>query len=74
MIPNHPHRRRVGRDLFKIDAEAAILALDNVLEGDCVRSLFHGLPSVRRKPTRLDFTPRAGGTLGVVRERERDNR
>ena len=46
----------VGRDMVGIDAGAAVLALDNVLRGDRVRAVFHGLPCVQRGLERLGFT------------------
>jgi hypothetical protein len=49
----------VGRDMVGIDAGAAVLALDNFLCGDRVRSVFHALPCVRRAVERLGFVPRA---------------
>lgn len=52
---NHD-RRWVGRDMVGIDAGAAVLALDNVLRGDRVRAVFHGLPCVQRGLERLGFT------------------
>ena len=39
-----------------IDAGAAVLALDNYLMADRARSVFHGLPCVRRGMERLGFT------------------
>jgi hypothetical protein len=49
----------VGRDMVGIDAGAAVLALDNYLMDDRTRTLFQGLPCVRRGMGRLGFTPRA---------------
>jgi hypothetical protein len=64
----------VGRDMVGIDAGAAVLALDNYLMAGRVRSVFHGLPCVRRAVTRLGFSPRpgpaqdsAGASLPVLR-------
>ena len=52
-------RRWVGHDMVGIDAGAAVLALENALEGDRVRRIFHGLPSVRRGLARLGMTERS---------------
>jgi hypothetical protein len=49
----------VGPDMVGIDAGAAILALDNVLAGDRVRSVFHELPYVRLGLARLGFADTA---------------
>jgi hypothetical protein len=49
-------RRWVGRDLVGIDAGAAVLALDNALQGDRIRNVFHELPCVPRGLERLGFT------------------
>jgi hypothetical protein len=48
----------VGRDMVGIDAGAAVLALDNFLCDNRVRSLFHSLPCVERAVARLGFAPR----------------
>jgi hypothetical protein len=48
----------VGGDMVGIDAGAAILALDNLLCGNRVRNVFHGLPCVARAVSRLGFQPR----------------
>ena len=63
----------VGRDMVGIDAGAAVLALDNYLMADRTRTLFQGLPCVRRGMARLGFTPAAvegaaspGRTLGTA--------
>jgi hypothetical protein len=48
----------VARDMVGIDAGAAVLALDNALCGDRVRSVFHDLACVRRAVSRLGFRPR----------------
>jgi hypothetical protein len=45
----------VGRDMVGIDAGAAVLALDNYLMADRVRTVFHGLPCVRRGMERMRF-------------------
>jgi hypothetical protein len=50
-------RRWVGRDMVGIDAGAAILAVDNYLQGDRVRLGFHGLPMVQKGLERLGFVP-----------------
>jgi hypothetical protein len=50
--------RWIGRDMVGIDAGAAVLALDNFLFRDRVRSAFHSLPSVQRGLKRMDFAPR----------------
>jgi hypothetical protein len=49
--------RWVGRDMVGIDAGAAMLALDNFLFQDRVRSAFHSLPSVQRGLKRMGFVP-----------------
>jgi hypothetical protein len=46
----------VGRDMVGIDAGAAVLALDNYLMADRVRTVFQGLPCVRRGMERLGFS------------------
>ena len=48
--------RWVGSDMVAIDAGAAVLALENALEGGRVRDVFHALPRVRRGLDRLGFT------------------
>jgi hypothetical protein len=48
----------VGRDMVGIDAGAAVLALDNVLYGNRVRTVFHTIPCVARGINRLGFRPR----------------
>lgn len=45
----------IGPDMVGIDAGAAVLALDNTLHGNRVRSLFHTIPCVRRGLERLGF-------------------
>jgi hypothetical protein len=50
-------RKWVGRDVVGIDVGAVVLALDNYLMGDRVRTVFHGLSCVRRAMRRLGFTP-----------------
>jgi hypothetical protein len=57
-------RHWVGRDMVGIDAGAAVLALDNYLMADRVRTVFHSLPCVRRAMGRLGFTPRAHPSAG----------
>jgi hypothetical protein len=52
-------RHWVSRDMVGIDAGAAVLALDNYLMADRVRTVFHRLPCVQRAVERLGFTPRA---------------
>jgi hypothetical protein len=47
----------VSRDVVGIDVGAAVLALDNYLEFDRVRAVFHSLPCIRRGLQRLGFTP-----------------
>jgi hypothetical protein len=56
-----------------IDAGAAVLALDNYLMADRTRTLFRGLPCVRRGMARLGFAPAGvdgptspGRTLGAA--------
>ncbi len=48
----------VGRDMVGIDAGAVVLAVDNVLHGDRVRTVFHNLPCVGRAVGQLGFRPR----------------
>jgi hypothetical protein len=52
-------RRWVSQDMVGIDAGAAVLALDNFLVVDRVRTVFHSLPCVRRSMERLGFTRKA---------------
>jgi hypothetical protein len=52
-------RHWVGPDMVGIDAGAAILALDNLLEQNRVRAVFHQLPSVERGLVRLGFSRRS---------------
>jgi hypothetical protein len=59
-------RNWVGRDMVGIDAGTAVLALDNLLMGNRVRTTFHSLPCVRRAMTRLSFVPRAGSAQGLA--------
>lgn len=49
-------RQWVSRDMVGIDAGAAVLALDNYLCEDRVRSTFCALPCIRRGMERLGFT------------------
>jgi hypothetical protein len=49
--------RWVGPDMVGIDAGAAVLALDNYLMDNRVRTVFHRLPCVRRGLERLGFVP-----------------
>jgi len=49
----------VSPDIVGIDVGATVLALDNYLNGDRVRHIFHALPSVRRGLERSGFCPRA---------------
>jgi hypothetical protein len=51
-------RRWIAPDMVGIDAGAAILALDNLLEHNRVRGVFHELPNVARGLTRLGVSPR----------------
>ena len=48
-------RRWVARDMVGIDAGAVVLALENVLVEDRVRSVFHGLSCVQEGLGRLGF-------------------
>jgi hypothetical protein len=48
-------RSWIGRDMVGIDAGAMILAVDNILMENRVRTVFHELPSVRRGLERLGF-------------------
>jgi hypothetical protein len=48
----------VASDMVGIDAGAAVLALDNVLCADRVRSVFHSLPCVERALQRFGFRSR----------------
>jgi hypothetical protein len=59
-------RHWVGRDMVGIDAGAAVLALDNYLEADRARTVFHSLSCVRRAMARLGFTPRAHASAGAT--------
>jgi len=59
-------RHWVGRDMVGIDAGAAVLALDNYLVADRVRTVFHGLSCVRRAMGCLGFTPRAHPWAGTT--------
>jgi hypothetical protein len=63
-------RNWVSRDLVGIDAGATVLALDNVLMANRVRSAFHGLPWVRQGLQRLGFSPRLASTDGPTNPRE----
>jgi hypothetical protein len=47
----------VGTDMVGIDAGAAVLALDNYLHANRIRSIFHRLPQVSRGLDRLGFQP-----------------
>jgi hypothetical protein len=58
-------RHWVGRDMVGIDAGAVVLALDNYLMADRVRTVFHSLPCVQRAMARLGFTPRAHPWAGT---------
>jgi hypothetical protein len=49
-------QRWVGRDMVGIDAGAAVLALDNYLMDDRVRSIFQEIPCVQQGLRRLGFT------------------
>jgi hypothetical protein len=53
-------RHWVGRDMVGIDAGATVLALDNYLMADRVRTVFQALPCVRRGMERLGFAPEGG--------------
>jgi hypothetical protein len=55
----------VGRDMVGIDAGATVLALDNYLMADRIRTLFQALPCVRRGMERLGFTPAGGPPFGT---------
>jgi hypothetical protein len=55
----------VGQDMVGIDAGAAVLALDNVLYGSRVRSIFHGLPHVAKGVRRLGFQQRAATRIAA---------
>jgi hypothetical protein len=45
----------VGRDMIGIDAGAAMLALDNYLMNDRIRTAFHSIPCVQQGLRRLGF-------------------
>jgi hypothetical protein len=47
----------VGPDMVGIDAGAAVLALDNYVNEDRVRRVFHGLPCIREAMRRLALVP-----------------
>ena len=49
-------RHWVGRDMVGIDAGAAVLALDNFLNGERVRQVFHRLAPVQRGLERIGFS------------------
>jgi hypothetical protein len=51
----------VGRDVVGIDLGAQVLALDNFLSGDRVRTVFHSLPCVRKGLDRFGFVQRHTG-------------
>jgi hypothetical protein len=51
----HVDQAWISRDAVGIDVGAAVLALDNYLEFDRVRAVFHSLPCVRRGLHRLGF-------------------
>jgi hypothetical protein len=51
----------VARDMVGIDAGAAVLALDNALADDRVRTIFHALPCVRLGLARLGFADVTSG-------------
>ncbi len=53
----------VGRDMVGIDAGAAVLALDNFLMEDRVRTIFHELDCVQRGLCRLGFQETASFRL-----------
>jgi len=50
-------RSWVGRDIVGIDAGAAVLALDNFLMQNRIRTAFTDVPAVRRGMERLGFIP-----------------
>jgi hypothetical protein len=52
----------MARDMVGIDAGAAVLALDNLLEGNRVRRVFHHLPCVQRSLERCGFTHQGAAT------------
>ena len=56
-------RRWVARDMVGIDAGAVVLALDNVLMEDRVRTVFHQVHWVRRGLERLGFSDAPGVRL-----------
>jgi hypothetical protein len=55
----------ISRDMVGIDAGAAVLALDNVLHGDRVRLVFHGLPRVANGVQRLGFQRRGAKRIAA---------
>jgi hypothetical protein len=59
-------RRWVGRDMVGIDAGAVVLALDNYLHDDRVRTGFHSLPSVRLGLERIGFVRRSAAALNAA--------
>jgi hypothetical protein len=52
-------RHWIGSDMVGIDAGAAVLALDNYLNDNRVRSVFHAIPCVRRGLERSGFCARS---------------
>lgn len=56
-------RRWVGPDMVGIDAGAAVLALDNYLNHNRVRNVFHSIPCVQRGLERSGFCSRLAQTL-----------
>ena len=50
----------IARDMVGIDAGAVVLALENVLMEDRVRSVFHRLPCISRGLNRLGFRDASG--------------
>src|SRR5262249_60981937 len=54
----------IGRDMVGIDAGAAVMALDNYLMHNRVRSVFHKLPNVHQGLERLRFEPNRSRNSG----------
>jgi len=61
-------RNWVSRDMVGIDVGAAVLALDNVLQDNRVRTGFHALPCVQRGLERLGFRKQSAGNSGATDE------
>jgi len=65
------NRNWVSRDMVGIDAGAVVLALDNVLMDNRVRTVFHALPCVQRGLDRLGFRKQSPSNPGVAEKHQR---